>query len=134
MTKDEISAYDTSPRNQEYFTPTTFRIDFSKPWTKFAFNIEARDYFLQHLLHTLRGGKYKKEEHWFPERYWTAYHLGAAFDTYIDTCRVKIRKIVDPHDSDDPDRDAQKARARSRRNTVRVFDAPYCAIILICVL
>ncbi|KAI0746377.1 hypothetical protein C8Q80DRAFT_1354618 [Daedaleopsis nitida] len=119
MTEDEFKDYMQAPKDKDYFTPKTFRIDFSQSWTKFPPNIDARDYLLRHLIQALKGGAYShKEDLKFPSRYWTEYHLGAALDSHIDHCRSKIRRITDPRESDDPEREAQRARIRGRRKTL----------------
>ena len=119
LTEAEIAAYNASPKNKDFFTPKNFGLDLTRSRTKFPYNVDARDYFCRNLIHALKGGQYRHVTLIFPEHYWTPYHLGAALDAHLDHARVEIRKIVDPHSSDDPDEDLRAARARARRTTVR---------------
>ncbi len=118
LTKEQIAAYHQSPTDRDFFTPQTFRPDFSQSWSKFPYNMEARDYFVRHLLHALAGGAYHKEKLTFPDRYKTVYHLGAALDAHMEHCRARVRKVNDPPSSGEEEDEEKAARARSRRTTV----------------
>ncbi len=118
LADSEIAAYNRYPIDQEYFAPNNYRVDFSRSWTTFAFNIDARDYFIRHLQHALGGGAYRQDKYFFPERYRTEFHLGAALDTHMEHCRARIRRINNPLSSDAEEEEKRKARARARRGTV----------------
>ncbi len=118
LAEAEIAAYNRWPIDKEYFGPNNFRVDFSRAWATHAFNIEARDYFIRHLQHALAGGAYQHDNLFFPERYRTEFHLGAALDTHMEHCRSKIRRINNPLSSDAEEEEKRKARARARRGTV----------------
>ncbi|KAI0666482.1 hypothetical protein C8Q78DRAFT_454103 [Trametes maxima] len=110
LTDDEIAAYerDDSP---SYISKTRFRIDFTRSPTAFAFNVEARDYYIRHLLRAMRGGMYKNSG--IPERYVNEDHIGSAYDTYMETCRERYRHVVNPPTSEK----IEKGKAHSRRNS-----------------
>ncbi len=118
LAPEEIAAYNRWPNDKDYFGPNNFRVDFSQSWTKFPFNIDARDYFIRHLLHTLGGGAYRQDKYSFPDRYRTEFHLGAALDAHMEHCRAKIRRINNPLSSDAEEEEKRKARTRARRGTV----------------
>ena len=120
LTDEEIAEYEALG-NASYFTAENFRVDFSQSWAKFDFNIAARDFFLRHLISALKGGSYHKAVLSFPDRYITEYHLGAAIDAYIEHCRTKIRKLLDPPESGVEEEEEKKARARARKSTVSVI-------------
>ncbi|RPD78429.1 hypothetical protein L226DRAFT_558372 [Lentinus tigrinus ALCF2SS1-7] len=118
LAASEIAAYNKWPNDKEYFCPNNFRVDFSQPWNTFPFNVDARDYFIRHLLHALGGGAYPQDKFSFPERYRTEFHLGAALDVHMEHCRARIRRVNNPLDPDAQAEEAQKARARARRGTL----------------
>ncbi len=115
LAEAEIAAYNKWPNDKEYFGPNNFRIDFSRSWATHAFNVEACDYFIRHLQHALGGGMYRQDKFFFPDRYRTEFHLGAALDTHMEHCRARIRRINNPLSSDAEEEEKRKARARARR-------------------
>lgn len=58
LTDAEIHEYEDN-LEASYFAKRKFRVDFVKPWAGFPFNIEARDYFVRHLLRDFTGGGYR---------------------------------------------------------------------------
>ncbi|KAJ2981474.1 hypothetical protein NUW54_g10870 [Trametes sanguinea] len=115
LTDEEIEAYRASSQ-PSYFAQHRFRVDFTKPWGGFDFNVEARDWFVQHLLRAFQGGSYSRAN--IPARYRTAEHIGAALDTYIETCRDEYRRITKPPDQATMDRRKERVRRNSRKNTL----------------
>lgn len=132
LTDEELAHYKQHSMNKDYFSPKNFRVDFSQPWTTFSFNVEARDYFIRHLIHTLRGGKYK-DKFAFPERYWTPYHIGASLDAHMEHVRQELRKKTNPKSDYDPEEDAKNARMRARRLTVSLSEriVSHCRLIIL---
>lgn len=116
-TDDEIAAYERDD-TPSYFATRKLRVDFTRPLTGFALNLEAHDYFVRHLLHDFQGGAYKSAG--VPAHYINEDHIGAAFSTYMATCRDQYRLISSPPDKAKADRRKQRLRQNSRKNTVRL--------------
>ncbi|OSC97454.1 hypothetical protein PYCCODRAFT_1428489 [Trametes coccinea BRFM310] len=114
LTDDEIKQYEETT-SANYFARNRFRLDFTRSPTAFAFNVEARDYFIRHLKRSVQGGSYKKAE--IPERYLTEDHIGSAFDTYMETCREHYRLIKKPLSEAESRRRKQRARMNARKST-----------------
>ncbi|KAH9894055.1 hypothetical protein C8Q73DRAFT_790647 [Cubamyces lactineus] len=117
LTDAEIAKYERDT-SSNYFTKNPFRFDFSRSPITFSFNVEARDHFIRHLQRSFQGGSYKKAA--VPERYITDDHIGAAFDTYMETCREHYRRTVKPLSEEEAQRRQQRARMNSRKNTLYV--------------
>ncbi|KAJ2970977.1 hypothetical protein NUW54_g12609 [Trametes sanguinea] len=118
LTDEDIKTYEESS-TESYFAGRKFRIDFTRSWLYFPFNIEARDYFVQTLLRDFQGGSYKNLN--IPARYINFDHIAAALDTYIEYCREIYRSIVKPPSKEKVERRKQRVRRNSRKNTMQSF-------------
>ncbi|OJT02569.1 hypothetical protein TRAPUB_6891 [Trametes pubescens] len=123
LTDKDLETYDADPA-LNYFESHRFQVDFTRSWKSCAFNVEARDHFVQHLLRALKGGAYRTTDHQFPARYVNAWHIGQALDTYMDTCHERYKDSVNPPAAEKLDKRAQRTRQNARRNTVRCI-APW---------
>ncbi|KAL7279729.1 hypothetical protein ACG7TL_006136 [Trametes sanguinea] len=115
LTDAEIEEYEDDPA-PSYFASHKFRVDFVKRWSSFSFNVEARDYFVHHLTRAFSGGAYKSAG--VPARYITHKHIGAALDTYMETCRSQYRKVATPPEQTVLDFRKARMRRNSRKNTL----------------
>ena len=125
LTQAQIAAYKASPIDRDYFSPSNFGVDFSQPWATDPYNQEARDFFIQHLIKTLQGGGYSDPKHKFPQRYWTAHHIGAALDSHMEHCRDKIRAIKNPKTPSEIEEKEKEDRRAGRQNSVSTEILPH---------
>lgn len=114
---DEDDVFEYQASGSKYFTMDNFRVDFVQPWKEFPFNLSARDFFANHLLHVLKGGGYTKAG--IPPRYHTYDHIGDALDVHMEHARKRYREEITPPEPAEKEKEKRKSRMVSRRGTVR---------------
>ncbi|KAJ8457003.1 hypothetical protein ONZ51_g11788 [Trametes cubensis] len=102
LTDEEAEAYQTG-RFLCPCTENTFRIDFIHDWKRFPFNLASRDFFVQNMLKTIKGGGFEFDAAVIP--FIIQAHVEHVLDSHMDYCRRKYREAYNLHtwDAKDPD-------------------------------
>ena len=111
LTAEEVKQYDAC--DEDFFTPDKFRIDFVRGWKSFNFNVEAREFFIDHFLETVQGGAYSDPP--IPTHLITRACVGRLLDAHMPHLRSEFKKYASPL--------TDKDLARQRRTLLRKRNA-----------
>lgn len=126
LTKEELKEYEEL--EDDFFTPGTFRIDFVRGWKRFAFNAEAREFFIDHFIESWQGGAYREPP--IPECFITRDWIGRILDAHMPHLRAQYKKYASP--MTDHDIEKETKRKLRKRNAARQHTVCPAALCWMC--
>ncbi|CDO75812.1 hypothetical protein BN946_scf184951.g10 [Trametes cinnabarina] len=119
LTEEEVEGYGI---DEDSIPPpeVKFRVDFVHDWKRLPLNLAARDYFVQSLYGTIKGGGFRFNPQALT--FITEEHISSALDMHMEYCRRKYREyskaIVEADDAEAKAKRKAATEARKKRNAM----------------